>query len=168
MAIQISFEEIKAAVDRAIKENLPLEIKGYRSSTGSISDYTVRLIGKDGYLKLVEQSLNQISQTWNPGEYDEHTWDSAKEQLAASWTITLNGGHNKPQPSTDKEPEPDVIQLRNMECLSRFEHEEGKTVKSKALTLAKNDIVLQLPLGSFLGQLKLQPGKVDSVKVIEQ
>lgn len=171
---------LEQIIKQANDTSKTLRIKGYRSSDGKISDFTIRLIGSDGYKELVRQSLEFIRTKY-------HAKTSAQVDAAAeldnSWSTTLKGGHGErnfanalvenPMGFFKSANDPNAIVLRNMECLSEnvtFEPPpappSSRSRGSSEKTIAKRAIESQTPLSRYIGQLNLAPGKYDTVEVV--
>jgi len=158
-----------------------VRITGYRNSDGAVSDYTVKLIGSEGYRALVQASLKMLmnDEIEKPKLVDGDTWLLAKQEKTDSWGKTLNSEHvpNQRQEQfkdvdglySQSEYEPETVMLRNLELVAKVEQElgSGKTPNSQAKTLAKKYIDENTPMGRYLGQMKLAPGKFDSVTNLE-
>lgn len=151
-----------------------LHIRGYRTSNGAEMNYTVKLLGPNGYKDLVRESLEKAGDLPRPAEFDNEVWAEAMAEKISSWQKTLNGDtaprsfsralmeHEGYSTYAD---DPDTYILRNLMKVSEevVTPGEEKMVKSAAKTLAKAVIDRQLPIGKYLGQLNLAPGKYISV-----
>ena len=152
-----------------------LHIRGYRTGDGAEMNYTVRLLGSGGYKDLVKESLSLLREgkVFNNG-FSHEDWGQAVAEKDASFQKTLDGetaprnfarAMMEHEGYSSYENEPDTFILRNLykvseECVTPG---QAKTVKSAAKTLAKASIDKQLPIGKYLGQLNLAPGKYISV-----
>lgn len=164
---KVPYSDIEKAVTEAF--NTPgavLCIKGYTSSSGSVTDYKVKYIKKEGYLRLVQESIQALNDgIYYNDEHDKEVWDKAEAELKASWQRTLNGEH--PSRNFKKtEPDPALIVITHLEAVDIFEQEPpSKVTLSRPLTLAKEDIMLQVPLGNYVGKLNLRPSSIKSISV---
>ena len=170
-----SINEIKREVADVIANCRPLIIKGYVSSSGSITDYTVRVIGSSGYRGRVETALEELQSgaIVAPDCADLKVWEQAKAEQVISWQKTLDGEHRASQwgdsyaQHTDgyytKEGE-DVVYIKHLAVIeSAVVHAEPSTVNSALKTQYKKLIVQQSQLSNYLAVLKLAPEKVVSV-----
>lgn len=153
-----------------------IRITGYRNSSGEVADYTVRLLGSDGYKKLVQASLKMVmnEELAKPELIDVDTWLLAKNEQVESWGKTLEGGHARSFETAIEDvdglygrnnAEPETVWLHNLELVDKKTISVGdkKEVNSRPKTLAKNYIRDNVPLKTYLGQMVLKPGKFDSV-----
>lgn len=151
-----------------------LHIRGYRTGTGAEINYTVRLLGPDGYRELVRESLEKAKDIPRPCEFDPEVWAEAFKEKIASFQKTLDGNTAprnyaralmEHEGYSSVEDEPDTYILRNLMKVSEEIVTPGETkmVKSATKTLAKAAMDKMLPIGKYLGQLNLAPGKYTSV-----
>ena len=153
-----------------------LHIRGYRSGSGAETNYTVKLLGPDGYRELVRESLDMLKEgkVVKPEGVDLNIWILACNEKQASFEATLTGetaprnyarSMMEHEGYSSYEDEPDTFILRNLMKVSEEIVTPGETkmVKSAAKTLAKAAIDKMLPIGKYLGQLNLAPGKYTSV-----
>lgn len=135
-------------------------IRGYISSDGSVKDYVLEIIGHDGYLDLCAQSVNKLNQmlteTSNP---DEH---QALTELRESYQKSIKGEHNKTEPWLD----PGATYLKHCKILkvNTLYQPETKPRKYRSnITRIKADVRTKLPISSYIGMIKLESGKYDSI-----
>lgn len=151
-----------------------LRILGYRTGSGAEINYTVRLLGPQGYRELVRESLEKTKDITRPDEFDSEVWAEALKEKIASFQRTLDGetvsrnfarSMMEHEGYSSYEDEPDTFILRNLLKVSEeiVTPGEVKMVKSAAKTLAKAAMDKMLPIGKYLGQLNLAPGKYNSV-----
>jgi len=164
---------------RARKTGGLIRITGYCSSDGSVGDYVIRMLGSEGYRTLVQASLKSLmaQEVAKPDLVDGDTWLLAKNEQVESWGKTLSGEHsrefNTQYQDVDglyarSEAEPETVMLRNLELVDKKQTVKGeREVNSKAKTLAKKYIVDNTPMGKYLGQMKLSPGKFEAVSNVE-
>lgn len=168
--------ETSTILARSVAEGKPVSIKGYRSDSGEVIDYVVRVIGRTGYMNLVnfarQALLKSASMMVDPIE------KQAASELLTSWGNTLagkSGGRNFGEQLSDADisrgwtvipGEHGValfhVQVEKKDVLTPSE----KQTKSSDKTLAKKKLTDNSPLGVYLGRLNLYPGKFDSITII--
>ena len=177
--------DIKKEVTKAYNSELKqLEVKGYVDSKGKKHNYTVCLLGSDGYTELIQQSLEKLPNTTLDavvGVADEVRWEEegAKLELMASFKKTLEGKQVKralsdpPVPTADgysvyaSDARKDFIAITP---LREIAHEVvgGKTASrvGQPKVEAKKKLREQLPISKYIHTLILGVGKVDSVRAL--
>lgn len=157
-----------------------LSIEGYITSAGAVINYTVKLLGPDGYKTLVAESLAVLEDPKRnpprPLEIAPEVWRQALEEKMDSFRKTLSnssGAHKAFTKELVEHPggyatytgDGETVVLRNLQEIQKTVVTPGgdKIVNSSAKTLAKAAIDRQLPIGKFIGQLNLAPGKFTSI-----
>lgn len=135
-------------------------IRGYISSDGSVKDYVLDVIGYDGYLDLCAQSVNTLNQMLR------ESFDSDEQQalieLRESYQKTINGEHNRSEPYLD----PSAFYLKHCKILkvNTLRQPDNKPRKYRNnVTRIKAEVRTKLPISSYIGLIKLEPGKYDSI-----
>ncbi len=138
----------------------------------------VRLIGKEGYLRLVRESMDKAIAGGIPRDpqFDGPTWSQALQEQLDSWGRTITGTQPIRQHDANlvKEtgfslhPEKrELTILHHMEVLASAVTTASPkpATKSAAKTLAKAHIRKHSPLDRYLGQLNLAPGKFENLSI---
>jgi hypothetical protein len=154
-----------------------LKISGYRSgSTGEVANLRVRLVGSEGYRKILQEALEALQEvrTNKPEQFDGQTWLTACQELETEWNRSLLPDDQKPERKSSFTGQPsgnfwlsedgEAIYLRNLLTEEREEIMPAAPVNSKPKTLAKNWIRNAGPMGAFIPMMKLQQGKFDEIK----
>lgn len=135
-------------------------IYGYQSSDGCTRNYVIEEVGYDGYLELCRQSIDDIdSMLLLPGN------DAKKQaltELRESYVKTLNGEHNRVVPYL----EPGVTYLKHCKILKAKDIVIPVTKEKKYrndVTRHKAMLRAILPIKDYLGLVKLEDGKFDSI-----
>jgi hypothetical protein len=157
-------------------------VKGYVDSDGVTADKHFKKLEEGGYQRLVKESVTQLLTRGvvNNEGYDTVTWGQAIDELVTTFTKTLKGESGrsyesketlKPGPVADTAIHPDhgglVIShlVKVVEDTNVNSVEEKAARNSKPLTLAKQYIRSQLPIGKYVGRINLYPGKFNSIEV---
>lgn len=173
-------QAVASEVRTALLNKCPLFIKGYTSSSGDVADYRVRFLPiRTGYLELVQQSLDMVKEgrVEKPDGFSVEVWHQALNEQVNSWTNSLEGNTKKRtftvelQPHTDGywfDPQlgSDHMVLRSLQQLDKtvVKVVEKRQVNSADKTRAKEHLARVTPIGSFIGQLNLYPGKFETVR----
>lgn len=168
-----------------LTKRVPFGVRGYQSSTGSVTDFVFRFCGRSGYLRLAEESLSLLDQAV-AATYAAHpryagtneaalgaqslreglelrlrdrerpAW-SAKEQLAPQ-----DGEHGC---VFYKDNDPELVVIMRLEALSRSVIKDGKAGLVQKLSAAHFSalVAAQLPCSRYEHRLNLYPGKFVSV-----
>lgn len=169
--------EIRDVVEKAARTTRVLRITGYTASDGSVADYTVQLIGSEGYRALVKASIDAIGHGTLEATNDVER--EALKELRESWGKTLAGAHTSRNFSdklvdlgqgwTRSETHPELTVITNMLRVLKTEKraaaEKPNARGSSPKTLAKDKFTKAAALGLYLGRLNLGPGNVVSVAV---
>lgn len=171
----MNLEEAKVVLSKAYTSPAPriINITGYISSTGSIKNYTVELMGKDGYKDLVRASLAELHN--NPSKYTSLSPDSpvAVAELIASFTKTLNPDMGKQSTArndnlqlvytngfyTGVKDGQDIVVIKNLKLLSSSSEFEDIVLPKSSAAIAKHNIRIRLPIIKYIAQLQLSHGK---------
>lgn len=135
-------------------------IYGYQSSDGYTRNYVVEEVGYDGYLELCRQSIDEIDSmmlltTEGPKK-------QALTELRESYVKTLNGEHNRATPYF----EPGVTYLKHCKVLKVKDIITPTTKEKKyrnEVTRYKAILRTELPIKDYIGLVKLEDGKFDSI-----
>jgi hypothetical protein len=170
--------EIQQQLEAALTAGKTLEVLGYVNSAGTISNLTVELIGREGYLDLVKQSREILATGLpRPEEFELDLWEQACAEVLESWRKTLAGEH----PSRDFhvktaahplgfETTEDSIYLMHLRRIAETEvapapvKEGPKSKKGKATTPIKQYLQRTLPIKDYIGTLKLNEDKVTEIR----
>lgn len=135
-------------------------IYGYQSSDGSVRNYVVEEVGYAGYLELCQQSIAEIDSLLFSDNNESKT--QALTELRESYVKTLNGEHNRTIPYL----EPGVPYLKHCKVL-KVKDIVAPTAKDKKyrneVTRYKAILRAELPIKDYLGLIKLEDGKFDSI-----
>lgn len=228
---QLTYDQIMDTVFEASKTSQILEIKGYKDGQGRVRDYVLRMLPLSAFTTILGESINGLKDVWNPGDYPDDVWESARHKLNVKWrnrvvrtTITKRRiGEGQPvytvdSPKMDYTPvdvktlilrvgrgggayeethddltgvldennyikspydlrkeirelreELGCLRLHHFEILHVYEHSSQEEVQEcHDEQAAARDIVLQLPIGKYLGRLLLAPGKIESIRAISE
>ena len=173
-------QKLKEVIDTASKTGRKILVKGYRSSSGRVSDAIIELVDpSEGYAKLVRESLTKLPSA-SGGEFPPELVQKASEELAASFHKTLTRevvGEGPRTSITYEAPEGARWKLKNgdnnsvavFHVLMHFSREKEAAVSkvnSRPLTKAKEHLKKQLPIGNYVGQLLFEPDKFEGVSLI--
>jgi hypothetical protein len=170
----------------------PFKVFGYQSSgENSISDMTLEVIGREGYIKLAEKSLEDLTKAaadlsgvWEKdGRIDKIiSWSEVRvavDEVRASLMKIISPDGD--QGTFGKEElvqispcilfvqgDPSrvaVLRMRKIaeENLAPLDPAKRPT-KKKAKTLFKDELMGQLPAGAYLHRINLYPGKYERVE----
>ncbi len=175
----MNLEEAKEVLSKAYKLPTPriVNITGYISSTGSIKNYTVELMGKDGYKDLVRASLVELQN--NPSKYTSLSPDSpaAVAELIASFTKTLNPDMGKQSTArndnlqlvytngfyTGVKDGQDIVVIKNLKLIAKTS--EVEDLPKSPAAIAKHNIRNMLPISKYIAQLQLSHGKFQDITI---
>jgi len=158
-------------------------IRGYVSETGREANYVLQPYGENGYIRLVQESLEQLQngEVEKPkkvfGEaIDTETWEEAVSEQIASFEKTLAGGHGR-KDRKEKEDKgfysidgiPFVFNVRVVSYNETPEQAENnaalgdkiKKIPKSLKAKAKKHIRTSVKLGGYRGMFKLDPSKFD-------
>jgi len=176
----------RTAIGRAAKEGKVLNIQGYEDQQGLVWQFRVRLISSEGYRDLVRRSLEQLKSRLESGigmaeclegrTTDEFVKTCSQELLesygrrqTAPETPTT---HNNPLRDSgegyfESDAKPNQLVLFNLQVLERsvVSGPVAEASKTANKTEVKKVIESDLALGSYIGRLNLEPGRVRSVTV---
>lgn len=133
-------------------------IKGYVSSDGSVKDYVVEEIGKEGYLKLCKASIEVIEDVLEKNEGLEEDEIRALKELQESYQRTIKGE----QPERKITFEEGARYLRHCKIISIREIQPAIKKKKEYrnnVTRYKDIWRQKLPIKCYVGQFKLKEGK---------
>jgi len=149
-------------------------ITKYEDSRGNVKTLNVKFLPKDGYKRLIKESLDKLTRDIIPDIAGNGSFAGAEtfsnndallaaNELAASFRKTLTGEHAA-RTYKEAEHDPDVMYLTDMVGATDEKH---KTIASKRKsapkTLAKAAVKSILPISTYIGKLKLAPGKYESI-----
>lgn len=182
MENHILSQRADAQVLQAIAKGMIFEVKGYKSSDGSVSDITAAVSGRQGYKQLLRASLTRLEErieesekgTFPPEEeavcrflaeklrsrLEEKTeeavkWQSNERLVALDENVLLVEG------------EPDKLVLLRLEVLmEKVVQPTTKITKKKAETAAREAEESRLPIAAYRHRLNLYPGKYDSLSLL--
>jgi hypothetical protein len=167
----------KAAEVIGTSKTRTYRVKNYRSSSGRRSDITFTLLPTGGYQELVRASLEWLHN--HPPSMDP-VISEARAELAVSWNKTLLGAHDvrgNTQLQSNQRGfmvDPDKPNRLVLMHLLRIGDEEvleepaltGRERGSAPKTIEKSAMTKAAPLGGYIGQLNLEPGKFDSIEAL--
>ena len=135
-------------------------IRGYISSDGSVKDLLIKQTNREGYHQLVRDSVNKINELIQKS--DDVDEIQALTELEASYRKTLNGE----QAHRNWTREEGVQYLDY--CIAVAYHvirpSSKKPTKHRSeVTRWKSYWRKHLPIGNFIGSIKLSKDKFDSV-----
>jgi hypothetical protein len=182
-------DEIKIEIEKALAGDRTLMLKGYKSSDGSVKDYVVLLLPDDGYKHLVKTSQEKLNKEVEffmneirPADADIVEWATAIAEQHDSFVKSLSdskpakymqfknptvkqGGMHFYQSEFESGAVQTVI-IKNVQVLSTTNHTPDKEVKEPKGNIPryKNLIRSKLPISQYEGQFNLSPDKVDMVK----
>jgi len=163
-------KEIEDIIAQA-EEGKKIKIHGYESSRGGKTTYTGSLVGVAGYKDLVKQSLKKLEKLEYKDakvDFDEVTFNTAKEELITSFNKTINGEHTARKFNTAKEPDPEVVIIRHFLCDTKEVIEKPKPPTTKRRSsdkvLCKNALRSKLPIANYIGQLNLSEKKCEKIE----
>jgi hypothetical protein len=175
-------EKILETVLEAKKEGI-LEVDDYfSSSTGEVFDFAFEIIGREGYLKIVSTSKNQLLDMEKPEHIAAEVWMTAKEQQLQSWERTLSGetsGRKSPDyipvdgdcvfETKDEVPFVVVKHLRIIRKTAVATEKPAATKQKKQsdIALAKEFIRKNTAMGMYVGQINLGNGKFTSIRNVK-
>jgi hypothetical protein len=173
---------VREQIKKALLNKSPLMIEKYTSSSGGVSDYCVRFLPAGGYMQLVRESVDAVEQgkLEKPVEFSLAVWHEAINEKLNSWRNTLTGNTKtrkfaaELQPHTDGfwfDPHlgEDHIILRNLLCEDKSTVIEAPSAPARRQadkTKAKEYIEKHTPVGGYIGQMNLYPGKFESAKAV--
>lgn len=135
-------------------------IYGYQSSDGYIRNYVIEEVGYDGYLELCRQSIDEIDSIMLLAT--EGSKKQALTELRESYVKTLNGEHSRTIPYL----EPGVTYLKHCKVL-KVKDIITPIAKDKKyrneVTRYKAILRTELPIKDYIGLVKLEDGKFDSI-----
>lgn len=152
----------------------PFIINEYQRSDGSIVNLRLRMLPADGYIKLVEESLECIDKF---GDLLASTvWEPVRDEVLTSLNNALGEkpkrvSHEQLTSVSDNlallDNDPDKVILFRAEILStETVVEPVKVVKSRDdKSAVKKRLMATLPIGRFCFRLNLYKGKYESVEV---
>lgn len=134
-------------------------LTGYKGSDGSVKNYTFKIIGHDGYLKLCQESVNELNDMLRSGNKsgDERI---AINELIDSYQKTIRG--EQPVRSFTKEDGAEYIdhcQIITSETIVAAP-KRNKNYRNN-VTMYKAKLREVLPIRSYIGAFKLAPGKYE-------
>lgn len=173
----ITKEALRDAITTAKAKNATLCIRGYKSSSGQILDYKLKIPedSHEFYLGLVKESIQAMTdgKIPRPLGVEPSVWKEACMSKLVSWNKTINGEQEQRE-SHEKlakvagllERDDGVIVLSNCELVeSKLVKESDTTRQSKELTIAKQKVASMSPLSKLSPRLNLTPDKVEDVWV---
>lgn len=154
-----------------------LKVNGYRGSDGEVRDLDVELIGREGYHQLLRESLTWIGElnTPIPGVSPEH-WDTVRMELNSSWSTSLAGAGTERNfkgppleavtgtPLYTRADRPDAVFLMHLKSHASRELPDVSTCRTP-VTAGKKLVLHAAPLGAYIGQICLEPGKYESLSI---
>ena len=167
---------LKAAKDA--KNGSIVVIKGYTAKDGSISNYYLNF--KTSYENTLKKSLELIIETENVG-FDQHEFDSVKEDLIKSLTEKINGSveiktsnYLELVPGIKFHPETGNVYISGILIPDKEgdlkviikEKEVSKPVKSKERTLIKKALEEKTPLARY--RTFTLNGNFESISLVKQ
>ena len=156
------------------EEGKKIRIHDYESSRGGKTTYTGTLVGVAGYKDTVKKSAEKLEKlTYEDADvdFDEETFNVAKEEMLTSFYKTLNGEHKTRKFNTSKEPDPDIIPIRHFLCEERkvieAPKQETKKRRSSDRVRCKHALRAQLPVSNYIGQLNLSTTKCSNIEIVK-
>jgi hypothetical protein len=178
----MTIPELREVLVEASNTTRKIRVEGYKNSKGEVSDLEVKMLPPDGYRSLVAASIDKMqTEGFSKPEddsIDAETWGKALMEQEESWRKTMDEEHSQRSMGEkyahdasgliNKVDDPDYILIQHLEKISRDVTEESeKKTKSRPLTIAKNAIKRQAPIGNYIGSLSFEPGKFESVSIIK-
>lgn len=179
-------------VATARQQGCSLEIRGYTNANGDVSDYTVAFLANNGYDDLVERSHAKLQHLLHkegaialanaanipldkvaPAQVE--TW--ANEMLASyekRMTTPPEERAVREQAGVSAHPNgywvkdgSEVTILRGLRLIQKTTRYAGKQASNTwGKTRVKNHIVNLLPIGDYIGQMNLDPEKLEGVSLV--
>lgn len=157
-------------------------VNKYESSDGSITDMVCRRAGREGYLRLVKESLEALdsvvaeyAKTEEGSAVDPVVLADVRGKIAASLAKKLEESDAPPRSSKEDavavtpdilmiDGDPAKIALLRLEVIEEVRlRGPDKTPKSKPETLLRNAIESKLPVSRYRHRINIYPGKCQSV-----
>ena len=172
-------QQIKEIVAKAAAGSKKLDIKGYMSSEGTVSDMVVELLPEGGYQGLIKQTLMEIAtgsiKTAAPVDFeDKEAWKLGVDEQITSWNKSVAGEHAERATGVPLEAgkgfftradKPEVVILKSLRGISSkvSAASPNPPTKSAPKTIAKKMFAKRCPIDAFIGQLNLSPDKIESI-----
>lgn len=172
----MSIQEIVNTLREAVRSDRPVRITGYRSESGEVSDFVVRIVGKAGYHRLLSESIKELQKRL-PSLSGVYL--NAALELLGSWGKSVAGQHSERNYNTKESQQ--ILQegvyltqdqsgasVTHMEQIERTVLHEVKAgaVNSSEKTLAKQILTKESPAGRYIGRLNLYPGKFEKIELV--
>jgi NTP pyrophosphatase (non-canonical NTP hydrolase) len=167
--------QAKQVVTEVANGGKKLRVIGYVNTAGEKRDLEVELIGPAGYRDLVRASVAWLEKQERPDQFAEKDWDAGKFEQWTSWTNTLNGdGSGRREDNLkyvagtgyatrDDRPEAIVVTgLKNLLPREPVSLDKCRT----PVTAVKKWLQANAPVGDFMGNIILEPGKFERVESI--
>jgi glutamate/tyrosine decarboxylase-like PLP-dependent enzyme len=160
----------------------PFIVVGYASSDGTVAHKKMRIIGRDGYLKLVQESLDQLPDAYqalvtetmaNPAnKFTGEMMCQAGESLTASLKKKLEDKEQTPESTSQIHPAigycdnklDHFIVLRLEQMDETITHAPEAKVKKASMTGFKDLLEAKLPIHRYVHRINLYPGKYVDVQ----
>jgi hypothetical protein len=160
----------------------PFIVVGYASSDGTVAHKKMRIIGREGYLKLVQESLDQLPDAYqalvaetlsNPAnKFTDEMMSSAGKALETSLKKKLEDKEQTPEGSGQITPAigycdnklDHFIVLRLEQMDETITHAPEAKVKKASMTGFKDLLEAQLPIHRYVHRINLYPGKYVDVQ----
>ena len=156
----------------------PFVVNGYTSSDGSVAHRKFRIVGREGYLSLVKDSLERLPEIYALASdtvegFTPEIMRAALETLETSLKKKLE---DKDQPSEEAaqitpsiamwEGKPDHVVVIRLEELEKTVVMEGPQGKPKKATMTAFKTLLEgwLPISRYVHRINLYPGKYTDVQ----
>lgn len=186
-SINMTTDEIENEVRRALDYKTTLLVSKYHTTAGAVKDYVLELLPPNGYLNMVQESLDVLSNVpteftnkYKPENIEVSNWIIAMGELITSFRNSLIVKSSKPAgPQSILEDNGiyyyaheflggervKTIIIKHMRVLSSVTHAAPpEKISHDPVVRAKVFIRNLLPINNYLGQLNLEPGKVELVK----
>lgn len=160
----------------------PFIVVGYTSSDGTVAHKKMRIIGREGYLKLVQESLDQLPEVYQnsvanamadpANKFTQDMMSAAGEALEASLKKKLEDKEQTPEGSGQITPaigycdnKLDHFIVLRLELMDEtVTHAPEAKVKKASITGFKDVLEKQLPIHRYVHRINLYPGKYVDVQ----
>jgi len=175
-------------INEAYANNKYLFVEGYINSSGDKKDILLKPLENDGYGKMIKASLEVINSRTSffikelkPYNVDMLLWAECVSEVIDSFNKYINSSKEEGKPrknsfvksgnvyhpinAEDSSIDTSRIALKHLEVMNHLEQKEPKdTSKTELKSLIKSN----LPIGRYLPQLNLYPGKFSELRLIDK
>lgn len=174
-----SMKQVNEDIVKAAAEGGPIRIEGYCSSEGTVKSMTVFVVGREGYLQMIQDSLEQLEDL----EYDQDEFadvcdgefSNIKQELKARYQKRLEPTEDRPSKGIDNltqvapglmmhGDDPNSLSLFRLEVrdVTILQGGVAKKLSKNPKVRVSQKIEAMLPLSKFLFRIDLKPGKYAS------